>query len=722
MTSLSSSSNLSSSTSSRPKCSGKATPTSDLSAVTTSMGASTVTSPSTLISYGTVMNTSSTASSSSKSYSVVPINGPSTETSREADGSPSATPSSEPFNPSAGSTETHQFVRTGYYNAAQQKAEGLMFLGNYGGQGSGNWTSAFGNTLSYINADGTGGASSPTIVNDTTLLSSHEATLLTDQPCDASCGYLQPGTIAYKGFAGPSKIFLLEFSMPHDTTVPQNPNTTPTTPPGNTTTTGTGNDQPAIWLLNARIPHTAQYHACNCWRTGCGELDVFEVLAPGGDRVSTSVHAAYAGPNGGGGGVGDANYFARPVDKDAPVRVACTLKHKRDNFRGCFSETMAPGLGSLPNETLALILGNFCAHCSKAHGPDNFPDDHSRLAEPQHDEDDEHDEREDSDKEPLWYSRTYRNTLYSMCLVSKRLQPVAQSVLYHEFVPGYGDPQHLHRISWGRRLSPFVRTIAARPDLAAVVKRAFVHFYVLRPVTEKEAQATLDEVIGPTAPEPYPTDAQLTVGGEDHDTYHFQPSEAIRHLRLHKTTLESLHLDLRGIGRPPTPYAGDERPLSETLRDFSSLRHVLLSVSMLCNHRGMASYTTDDSKLLTTLLPSTITSLHLAGTLGADTPRLARALLHLSKLAGEEFKTLRRVRCDTLLARDGLADYEIEEAFAASDVDFGFDSLPLSELPSSELTLSELPWSEGKRGFRSKALWPLEWDTWCPFFDEIDDF
>lgn len=563
---------------------------------------------------------------------------------------------------------------------------------------------------------------------------------------------------------------------------------------------------------------------------------------------------------------------------------------------------MALGLGSLPNETLALILGYFCAHCSKAHDPDNFPDDHLRLAEPQHDEDDEHDEPEDSDKEPLWYSRTYCNTLYSMCLVSKRLQPVAQSVLYHEFVPGYGDPQHLHRISWGRRLSPFVRTIAARPDLAAVVKRAFVHFYVLRPVTEKEAQATLDEVIGPTASEylalfqskrrrrcnipglqllgvllaltpnlerlslqvdrscrdlpasalstlasllqsqplsklrtldigtsshifslehhaknileavgsaletlnlhkcsttklrlqkqlpnisairithgqlgpedlalliqsctapslksflyetvnpwedveycefsggskflqfcavsfhhnrPYPTDAQLTVGGEDHDTYHFQPSEAIRHLRLHKTTLESLHLDLRGIGRPPTPYAGDERPLSETLRDFPSLRHVLISVSMLCNHRGMASYTTDDSMLLTTLLPSTITSLHLAGTLGADTPRLARALLHLAKLAGEEFKALRRVRCDTLLARDGLADYEIEEAFAASDVGFGFDSLPLSELPSSELTLSELPWSEGKRGFRSKALWPLDWDTWCPFFDEPDDF
>lgn len=135
--------------------------------------------------------------------------------------------------------------------------------------------------------------------------------------------------------------------MPHDTTAPQNPNTTPTNPPGNMTTTGTGNDQPAIWLLNARIPHTAQYHACNCWRTGCGELDVFEVLAPGGDKVSTSVHAAYAGPNGGGGGVGDANYFARPVDRDAPVRVAVVL----DGGRGEVGvHVLGRGEGEFPGE------------------------------------------------------------------------------------------------------------------------------------------------------------------------------------------------------------------------------------------------------------------------------------------------------------------------------------------------------------------------------------
>jgi len=545
---------------------------------------------------------------------------------------------------------------------------------------------------------------------------------------------------------------------------------------------------------------------------------------------------------------------------------------------------MAPTLDSLPNETLALILGQFCAHCSKAHEDDNFtdnfPDDHFRPANRRCGQQDEH---EDPD-EPLWYSRTYRNSLYSMCLVSKRLRPVAQSVLYHEFVPGYGDHRHRPEVSWGRRLSSFVRTIAARPDLAAVVKRAFVHCFLLRPVTEAEAQATLSEVIGPgtheylahfkdvqdwgrnpalqllglllalapsldrlslqvdnyclgipagalsalggllqsrplaklktldvcdrsgyfsleyhakgiletvgsafatlnlhmcsstrvplqkklhnistirithsqlrrddltllfqscAAPslksflyetvnplenmeycifsgssrfslrDPFPTKTvhtqlmfNLTVGGYDHDANHFQPSDAIRHLRLHKTTLESLHLDLRGIGRPGLRGAGDERPLSETLRDFPTLKHVFISTSMLYNHRGKAPYATDDSELLTALLPPTITSLHLAGTLGTDTPRLARALLHLARMAGAEFKTLRSVRCDVMAGYDGLLDdYEIEETFAAIDVDFGYNTFPLSE-PAPDLGDRLPP--------RSEALWPVDWDSWCP--------
>lgn len=95
-------------------------------------------------------------------------------------------------------------------------------------------------------------------------------------------------------------------------------------------------DMPALWLLNARIPYTQQYGACSCFATGCGELDVLEVLSPSGTRCKSTFHAAYAG--------GDSNYFARPLD--APVRVAVVF----DGSSGSVSITVlgadnAQGLG-----------------------------------------------------------------------------------------------------------------------------------------------------------------------------------------------------------------------------------------------------------------------------------------------------------------------------------------------------------------------------------------
>ncbi|KAL2126328.1 hypothetical protein VTI74DRAFT_1175 [Chaetomium olivicolor] len=82
-----------------------------------------------------------------------------------------------------------------------------------------------------------------------------------------------------------------------------------------------------------------------------------------------------------------------------------------------------------------------------------------------------------------------------MCLVSKRLTPVAQSILYHEFIPGYRDSWRSTRFSWYGRLTSFLRTIAVRPDLADGVKRIFVRPYLLRAVLGEEAQATLEEVV-----------------------------------------------------------------------------------------------------------------------------------------------------------------------------------------------------------------------------------
>ena len=44
------------------------------------------------------------------------------------------------FHPIPSSAPTQQFVRRGYYNAEKHEAKGVMFLGNYGSQGSGVWT------------------------------------------------------------------------------------------------------------------------------------------------------------------------------------------------------------------------------------------------------------------------------------------------------------------------------------------------------------------------------------------------------------------------------------------------------------------------------------------------------------------------------------------------------------------------------------------------------
>ncbi|KAK4105415.1 hypothetical protein N658DRAFT_520625 [Parathielavia hyrcaniae] len=302
-----------------PRESLSVVPISNTEASRTRCGNTTVSSPSS-VSPTSSMSVSFTSTSSfttsTTSYSVVPIIG----------SQPSASPAQ---NPSGGNVLANDFVRTGYYNADKQKAVGLMFLGNYGGQGSGIYTPTFGNSLSYLNADGTGGAPGPAILKDTLLLSSQEATLVTDQPCDDSCGYIQPGAVAYEGFAGPSKIFLLEFSMPHPTTNTTNSTNTNSTNT-NSTSTSNGNDKPAIRLLNARVPYTAQYpnnnpntntNKCNCW-PACGELDVFAVLSPGSDKASTSLRAV--GTEG-----RDYNYFERPVDVGGPVRVVVVMDGER---------------------------------------------------------------------------------------------------------------------------------------------------------------------------------------------------------------------------------------------------------------------------------------------------------------------------------------------------------------------------------------------------------
>ncbi|KAG7287605.1 hypothetical protein NEMBOFW57_007117 [Staphylotrichum longicolle] len=372
---------------------------------------------------------------------------------------------------------------------------------------------------------------------------------------------------------------------------------------------------------------------------------------------------------------------------------------------------MAPSLANLPIETLSLILSQFCLHCTKAHGYDS-PDGYFRSFESG--------EQQHPDQ-PSWYSRGYRMTLHSMCLVSRRFRSVAQSVLYHEFVPGYGDAWRSTRFSWDGRLASFLRTLVARPDLAALVKRVYVHVYPLRPVKDEEAEATL-EAAAAAAVDDYlacfqgmqslvniagvklvgvvlallPKLERLSLQTEGPSAY--IPARALSELgSLSKSgplanlntldicdrgaTLESLHLDLRARGYAPYTDGGDAHPLSETLKAFTVLKHVFLSASMLSNFRGRASYTNYDSVLLTKLLPPNVTSLCLAGDLGKFTPRLGHALRYLAKSVGprKQFKALQRVRCDAVQATHGLEEMGVREAFAACGVDFCYSTWPLSE-------------------------------------------
>lgn len=104
------------------------------------------------------------------------------------------------------------------------------------------------------------------------------------------------------GFGGDEKAFLFEFMMPDD---------------GTTGGAFTNANMPAIWMLNALIPLTGQYLSpeCTCWKSGCGEFDLFEVLNPGNTKCKSTIHAKD--------GIGHSDYFERPTN--APIQAAVVL-------------------------------------------------------------------------------------------------------------------------------------------------------------------------------------------------------------------------------------------------------------------------------------------------------------------------------------------------------------------------------------------------------------
>jgi hypothetical protein len=91
--------------------------------------------------------------------------------------------------------------RSAYYCADDEISDGLAFLGNRGGQGSGVFDTTFGASLSYINGNATAGASSPNVLQNVLIGDGEEYSIWTEQECeegDQACGYYRPGSIAYR--------------------------------------------------------------------------------------------------------------------------------------------------------------------------------------------------------------------------------------------------------------------------------------------------------------------------------------------------------------------------------------------------------------------------------------------------------------------------------------------------------------------------------------------
>lgn len=228
-----------------------------------------------------------------------------TSTSTTAGSSSSSASSEDESEDEDEDVEAGDWERVAYYTPGS--TTNVTFLNYYGGSGSGVWSSTFGNSLSYANSDATGGSSEAVALEETTTESDNEYIIFSGSECDGDdCGYYREGIPAYHGFGGNKKIFVFEFEMPTATDSVTN-----------------NHDMPAIWLLNAKIPRTLQYGeaTCSCWKTGCGELDLFEVLLSGSDKLISHIHDGQGNDGTSTGGGGSQDYFERPTDSSMKAAV-----------------------------------------------------------------------------------------------------------------------------------------------------------------------------------------------------------------------------------------------------------------------------------------------------------------------------------------------------------------------------------------------------------------
>lgn len=68
--------------------------------------------------------------------------------------------------------------------------------------------STWGNSLSYLNANGNGGSSSPKILKDVFIPSNKEFSIFSSEKCDESCGYSRVPDVAYSMLPPPQPRYI----------------------------------------------------------------------------------------------------------------------------------------------------------------------------------------------------------------------------------------------------------------------------------------------------------------------------------------------------------------------------------------------------------------------------------------------------------------------------------------------------------------------------------
>ncbi|KAK4251362.1 hypothetical protein C7999DRAFT_10940 [Corynascus novoguineensis] len=303
-------------------------------------------------------------------------------------------------------------------------------------------------------------------------------------------------------------------------------------------------------------------------------------------------------------------------------------------------------LCSLSNELILLILSNFCLHCRQ--GPHETPQVYFPATGQRRDE-------------PSWYALDMA-ALHSMSLVSRRFSPLAQEILYHEFIPGYGDSWY--DFDWCPQR--FLRAVARNPDRAASVKRLYIDVNLLAGIDKDSVEAVLQD-----ASQVRGIDASAFVVTRDDD---FLSSDTVAQLIRNKEALQTLHLDISS--RPQTPGRNRKSPteLFASLNSFPVLRNLLLSSILLYHDAGDS--VAEDASVLTRLLPRSIVLLQVMVADNIDTQgmlsRLATGFVHLAQAVSQgQFRNLKSVSCNTEQRLDG---YNLDAMFAIAGIDFGYDA------------------------------------------------